>query len=249
MAALIFHKSFKKSPMKCAKVFIITTLLYLASVCSAQSQVPVFGSEILLEKLRLNKGLNGPEGASYVDIMGDPYLFKAFTNGKLFLTDGKTFDINVRFDIYANQIHFKVKGEIFAVIHPENVALIQADSLKFIYSKYVNTSGEEASKEYSYFILKTDGVCKLLIKKQMRIQDAVPPQLYQEAKPAKFILTDDTYYLKLNDESAVRIRNEKELLLVLAAKKDAIASFVHKNKLKIKDIEDMVKIVSFYNNL
>lgn len=249
MAALIFHKSFKKSPMKFTKVFVITTLLYLASVCSAQSQMMVVGSESILDKLRLNKGINGVETALYSDLKGDPYIYKDFKKGKLIVSSGKKFDVNIRYDMYANEMHLKDKNEIYAIIHPENVALIEADSLKFIYSKYVKSSREETSKDYSYFILKTDGVCKLLIKKQMRIQDAVPPQLYQDAKPAKFILTDDTYYLKLNDESAVRIRNEKELLLVLAAKKDAITSFIHKNKLKIKDIEDMVKIVSYYNKL
>ncbi|MEI7830067.1 MAG: hypothetical protein WCI31_09870 [Prolixibacteraceae bacterium] len=229
--------------------FVLTAILLIVQISTSQSQVPVLGSETLLEKLRLNKGLTGPDGASYVDIVGDPYLFKNFTKGKLILTDGKTFDIIVRYDIYANQIHFKVKNEIFAIIHPENLTLIEADSLKFVYSKYVKSGGEDTSKDYSYFILKTDGVCKLLIKKQMRIQDAVPPQLYQEAKPARFILTNDSYYLKLQDKPAVRIRNEKELLIVLAARKDAIASFIHSNKLNAKEIEDIVKIVSYYNKL
>jgi hypothetical protein len=226
---------------------VLTVVLFNVQISLSHAQVPIFGSETILEKLRLNKGLAGSDGATYVDIAGDPYIFKTFTKGIMVLTDGKTFDILVRYDIYANQIHFKVKNEIFAVIHPENVALIEADSLKFIYSKYVKSSGEETSKDYSYFILKADGVCKFLIKKEMRIQDAVPPQLYQDAKPAKFILTDDSYYLKLQDKPAVRIKNEKELLLVLTARKDELTSFIHSNKLKTKDVEDLVKIVSYYN--
>ncbi len=88
----------------------------------------------------------------------------------------------------------------------------------------------------------------MLIKKNIRIQDAELPKLYQDAKPAKFIHTGDTYYLKPENKTAVRIDNKKDLLSILADKKDEITSFINSNKLGVKEVDDLAKIISFYNN-
>ena len=146
-------------------------------------------------------------------------------------------------------MHLKNNNEIYAIIHPEKVKLIEVDNLKFIYSGYVQSSGEETSKENSYFVIRIDGRCKLLIKKNIRIQDAEPAKLYQEPKPARFILTNDTYYLKAGDSAAVRIKSKNDLLEVMSDKKDALTNFISSNKLGIKNIEDLSKIVSYFNGL
>ena len=45
----------------------------------------------------------------------------------------------------------------------------------------------------------------------------------------------------------MRIKNKKELLTVLADKSDELDSYIRSNKLDVKKIEDLVKIVSYYN--
>ncbi len=224
-------------------------LVFILSSNTAQSQVPVRDSELILERLRLNKGISGEETASYSDINGNPYLFQDFTRGVITVTSGQKTEANIRFDIYANEMHIKDRGDIFAIIHPEKMKFMEVDGLKFIYSKYIKSPGEESAKDGSYFILKSDGKCKLLVRKNMRIQDAEPPKLYQDAKPAKFIPTSDIYYLKLNDESAVKIKNEKELLSILADQREALSNYIRTNKFQVKEINDLEKIITYYNSL
>jgi hypothetical protein len=218
-------------------------------VVSGQSQIPMVGSEEILDKLRLNKGINGIESVPYSNINGDPYIYKDFETGKLTVITGEKYDVNVRYDIYANQIHLKTDNVIYAIIHPEKVSLIEAGNLKIIYSDYKKSAEEGTTDGSSYFIVKADGKCKLLIKKNIRIQDAEPAKLYQEAKPAKFILTEDTYYLKPGDKSAVRIKSKNDILNLLSDKKEALDSFITSNKIGVKKIEDLEKIVSHYNGL
>lgn len=218
-----------------------------SSLCLAQ--IPIVGSEELLDKLRLNKGINGIETVPYSNIKGDPYYFKDFQKGKLIVNTGQKFDVNIRYDIYANEMHLNSNNEIYAIIHPEKVKLIEVDSIKFIYSDYVKSPDDKTPGGGSYFILRAEGKCKLLVKKNIRIQDAEPSKLYQDAKPAKFILTTDTYYLKTGDNTAVRIKSKNDLIFVLGDKKDALLSFISSEKLGIKNIEDLVKIVSYYNGL
>lgn len=245
----LHFKLFKNKHMKLFKAFIATFFLLSLNICNIQAQMVVVGSESILDRLRLNKGINGVETALYSNINGDPYIFKGFQKGTLTVNSGEKFEVNLRYDIYANEMHLKDKNEIYAIIHPEKVKLIEIDSLRFIYCGDIKSSEEETPKEGLYFILKTDGRCKLLVKKNIRVQDAEPPKLYQEAKPAKFILTNDTYFLKLEDKSAVKIKNKKELLSVLNDQKEALNVFMSSNKLDVKTVKDLIKIVTFYNGL
>ncbi|MDP2336212.1 MAG: hypothetical protein Q8N05_07135 [Bacteroidota bacterium] len=235
--------------MKTTILFISFIFIFIIGTLSVHSQVTVTNSEILLDKLRLNKGINGTETATYSTINGSPFLNSEFVKGQITLISGEKSDANLRYDVYANEMQIKEKSEIFAIFHPEIVKVIEIDSLKFVYSIYLKTLGDENSKDASYFILKADGKCQLLIKKNMRIQDAEPAKLYQDAKPARFIPTKDTYYLKLKDENAVKIRNRKELLSVLGNQKESFSEFISLNKLSTNDIEDLFRIVSFYNGL
>ena len=44
-------------------------------------------------------------------------------------------------------------------------------------------------------------------------------------------------------------KGKKELLNILADKKDELNKFIDSNRLATKDLEDLVKIVTFYNSL
>jgi hypothetical protein len=203
-----------------------------------------------LSRLRLNNTMKTKEEVSYESFDGDPFLYKDLVPGSLILNTGENIPLNLRYDIFKGEIQFGQKNEIYALINPENVSSVLIDTLKFIYTGYLRSAGDIASSKNSWFILKKDGKCKLLISKNLRLQAAIPPKPYQEeGTPAKFIHTGDTYYLKLDDEGAVRINSRKDLLNVLADKKDELDKFITSNKLGIKDGEDLVKIISHYNSL
>lgn len=237
----------KKQIIETYKLWVLC-VPFIFCTFTTHSQV-VTGSQAILDKLRLNKGINGIETVSYTNIKGDPYIFKDFHDGKLVVITGEQFDVKIRYDIYANEMHLKNNNEIYAIIHPEKVKLIAVDNILFTYSDFVKSSDDKFTGSGSYFIVKTEGKCNLLIKKNIRIQDAEPAKLFQEPKPARFILTNDTYYLKAGDSPAVRIKSKNDLLEVMSDKKDALTNFISSNKLGIKNIEDLSKIVSYFNGL
>lgn len=229
------------------KLCMVTILVM--SCLPSFSQMAISGSEVMLDKIRLNKGIKGMNDVEYSAIQGEPFIFRNFKIGSLIASNGEKFNIEVRYDMYANEMHIKNNNEIFAIIHPEKVKLIEADDMKFIYSQFVKAPGENSNGDSSYFILNVDGKCKLLVKKSMRIQDAEPPKIYQDAKPAMFISTNDVYYLKINENDAIRIKNEKELLTVLADKANEVKTYIKNNHLGVSKIDDLSKIVTYYNSL
>jgi len=229
----------------------ISILFYILFVCvaSGYSQVVLVGSESLTDKLRLNKGLEGINDALYSDIVGDPYIFKDFHAGKVTLKTGETQDLDFRFDMYAGHMHMRFKGQTYAIVHPELISSISTDNYRFVYSAIAKSPDSQSAKDSSYFIVEVDGKCKLLIRKSVRIQDAEPPKLYQDAKPAKFIVKSDAYYLKLGDTAAIPVSGKAELLKILQSSKEAVSEFIDKNKLGVKSGKDLAKIVTYYNSL
>jgi len=224
-------------------------LCLLISVNSAISQNVIPGSEILLDKLRLNKVMHGIEYETYETVAGDPFLFGDFHEGEIIFKNGEAFNLNLRYDIYADQVHLKDNDQIYGIIHPETLASIRIDTVKFLYCNFVNSPSDKSPEESSYFIVKKDGKCKLLIKKNIRVQDAELPRALQDARPAKFVHLADTYYLKQEGKYAVRINSKKDITAILADKKNDIDKFIRTEKLKTKEVDDLAKIVTFYDSL
>ena len=52
--------------------------LFILHSSLSYCQLPIVGSEDILDKMRLNKGINGIETIPYANIKGDPYYFKDF---------------------------------------------------------------------------------------------------------------------------------------------------------------------------
>jgi hypothetical protein len=200
-------------------------------------------------KLRLNKSADGIDKVAYSSIDGDPYIYRDFVTGKLILRTGEILQIDLRYDTYSDQIQFKDKDQIFKVINENNLALVVIDTIMFQYCMYQKSKDDQTSVENSWFILQKNGKCNLLIKKNVRLQAAELPKAYQEAKPAKFIHIADTYYLKKESKNAVRVSGKKDLLSILSDKEKEVSEYIKTNKLGVKDLDDLVKIISFYNSL
>ena len=58
-----------------------------------------------------------------------------FKKALWYVLHDQKFNVNVRYDMYADQMHLKDSvNMIYAIIHPEKVQLIEAGNYKFIYS-------------------------------------------------------------------------------------------------------------------
>jgi hypothetical protein len=235
--------------MKTAAKILVLTAFFNLLFSHVSSQIIVPGSESLLAKLRLNEGVKGIQTLMYSDVTGNPFIFKDFRIATVITNSGERFETPIRYDIYANEVHFIHNYIVYAILHPEKIKSIETDSLKFIYTEFVKSKGEQLSDGKSYFIVVNDGEARLLIRKHMRVQDPEPPKLYQNAKPAKFIPLSESYYLKKGDDAAVLIRSAKDVLAVLNDQKDQVDKFIRANKINFRKADDIAKVVRYYNNL
>lgn len=226
--------------------FVFAALLITVNV-NAQYQVQ--GSEEFINKMKMKYGGNALNKLTYADIKGSPYLFPYFKPATIFTNNNEVVNYPIRYDLYANEMEIKNESGIYSIVQPEFIKLITTDSMKLIFSSYTNSSGKAESVNRSYFILKSEGKCRFLIKKELRLQEPEKPKLYQDAKPAEFLFLKDTYYFKIGDNAATRITNKNDVLTVMADKASQVGVFIKEKRINLNRSEDLQKLAEFYNDL
>lgn len=233
--------------MKEIKTYSLLTLLFaIVAISNAQSQVQVLGTESMLDRLRLENSIKGIKETHYSEIDGNPFIFKEFTEGKVIMKNGDIFKTSLRFDIYAGEMHFKDNQKEYILVNMHQLQSIEFADLSFVYSDFIqlNKNGDSTS---AYFELICEGGFKLLAKKNIRIKDAELPKLYQEAEPAKFVIRDDSFFIKYEELEAVRIKSKKDLKLYFEEKAPSILGYIKKHKLGTSR-KDLLNIIEYANN-
>lgn len=217
--------------------------------CFAQAQFKSEGMDYLMFKKHINSSLVDSKEETYASIQGTPFMFKDFKEGSVKLLNSGIYEGMFQFDRYAGEIHFKQDNETFAIAFPDKIEYIDIDGLRFIYSNYKLTEKSQENEEGSYFIVKVDEKCKLLVKKATKIRDAKPSKGVKEATPAKFITSKDTYFIKTGNLAAIKITNKNSLISILGDEKTKISKFIAKEKISHKKLKDLKKLILYYNNI
>ena len=227
-------------------ILALIPLSFLISL-SAQGQVPVAGTEDMLDKLRLNRANEKMTGSEYVDIKGEVFLFPNFERGTLKIIDEIPLDGYFRYDMYSEQLEFRMEDVDYTFSTPHLMEYVYIGELKMIYSSYMNALMDLESRKSTYFVELVDGECQLLERMNVLMQKAEPPKLYQDAKPAEFKRKSDAYYLRLDDGTAIRIKKKKDISEILNDPAVDIASYIKKEKISVNSVEDLIKVVEYYN--
>lgn len=212
------------------------------------AQFTIWQMEDYLDQVRLDHAREGMMKNMYKDVEGSPFLPKEFREGKIQIKDEGLYGGKLRYDMYANEMQFIAKENIYAVAFPENIEFIEIEDMMFIYAHYLSATSSVALKE-SYFVVLMNGNCKLLARKAVLLLEAESTKPYVPAKPAQFNRKKDSYYIKKKNLPAIKITNRKSLIGILADKETEVLSFIKKEKISYKNPEDLKKLVEHYNSL
>jgi len=182
---------------------------------------------------------------SYADIKGSPYFFEDFRKGSVITKNGKKYNGEFRYDLYADQIEFKLDGDIYWIANPELMEYIKIDDKLFVYYDKDMTD----SKNGFYYQVLVMGECKLLYRKGINLKEAEPPKPYVDAKPATFIDRKPLYYIQKGIAYPQRVSNKGDLLENLSDKKQEVSTFIKKNKISVNNKDELINLIEFYNSL
>lgn len=202
---------------------------------------PVFKDydDLLFEQALRATSINANK---FSNIKGSPYQTNNFSEGKVTLKGDTSFILPLRYNVYQNSFEYKHGDKIFGIANVENIKEIILNKDKFIY--FTSRKDEKYS---SYYQLHSEGKCILLSKKRVVYKEAQQGDGIRPTTPPEFMKQKDQYYI-INDASdLVLLSNKKALLKSLSDKSNEIKAYMKENKLSVRNIDDLTKIIDFYN--
>ncbi len=181
---------------------------------------------------------------SQLNVVGSPYLNENFQKGIVTIAD-KSFDSYIRYnglkDIFEiqNQI-----GEISALMRRPDIKITLDGKLH----KIENYLDENDMAKQRYFIILNEGETLFLKNEGIEFKDAEKASSsYSQSKPASLV-PFEKYYIKKGDTQAIEVRLRKNSVLH-AIDDERAENYVKENKLKLKNEEEVIQLVNYYNSL
>jgi hypothetical protein len=195
---------------------------------------------------------NGGSFHSYYDgIEGNPFFIENFRSSTIKLASGLEFNnVIARLDLYKQIIQIKLNGDTVKTVLPGNISeIIFYDTVQSLPCEYKFQTGypeiNNLNRNNFYQVL-SDGKVTLLkssIKKINKTKNEMSGEI-----SSQFDMYEDHYlYVKYEMK---RVKKDKEYLLnLLAGNRKELETYITVQKLNLKSMDSIKKLIDYYNSL
>ena len=187
----------------------------------------------------------------YIDVAGTPFFFDDWKYGKIKVADNSIFsNIRLKLDLLSQQVHFLKSNNIEMVAPVSMIREITLfDSTKLVsvtYSFQCGFPSIDNQDQKNFYLVICEGKIKFL--EAMRKVIHQDKNEYAGTVQKEFRQYDD-YYFFINNKM-YRIKKDKNFILNFMKPNDAkIETYISENKLSYKSMDDIKKIVDYFNSL
>lgn len=173
------------------------------------------------------------------------YIDNDWPLGKIVLRDGGIIDnYCMRYNLLADQLEFITGRDTLIFANPQDLSTVSFGRHIFIYENYFS----ENVIRQGYFELLVPGKNKLMLKRLVTNQR--PDSKYPEDAALTKCKVDECYYISNHGMPANKVRcNRRSALTFLDKHKEDIAEYLRITGNKVRTIEDLKILVSYYNSL
>ena len=226
------------------KKLLITNLTLLALLTFSEqifTQVTGISSAGTRYEMVFVPGQQEDNSDLYKDIAHKMYLTEAYLPAKVNVFSEVVY---LRYNMFKDEMEFMKDSKILFLKKQEKTTVTFNNSNE----KYGVFNLDDKLK---YFQIQNTGDILLLTRKVVEFHEAKPAQSsYQKDKPADLKREDDIHYIKFEDNSIVEIPSrQKNFLAIFKNNSNAVKKFIKENKINIKDVEDLKKVVKYLNTL
>ncbi|MFP4471715.1 MAG: hypothetical protein ACLFPE_13610 [Bacteroidales bacterium] len=174
------------------------------------------------------------------------YLNAQWQNGLILMKDGNAVrDHRFRYNLYTQQMEFTDGSDTLAIANQEDIDLLRIGDRVFVYTNYFC----DAKEKSGYFELLEDGNCRLLKRWTASLHKAEGEDAGVDCREDMFC-KECNCFLQFGETMAKPVSLKREDFVQLFGD-DAgrMNRFIRKNKLKVRDQEDLRNIIAFYNHI
>jgi hypothetical protein len=186
---------------------------------------------------------------AYEGIEGTPYLSENFIPARI---NNYKKEIYIKFNVYANNIELKRPNNDIVILSLEKeykFKLLDGFNTEYEIHDYINEKGVKSKTFFKK--VRTGKNFTLFLKENIKF---TPKKLatsgFEQNQPAKFTKSKGTFYVaKLEEDARTLVAvpsRKKELSNFFNGKSKSVLEFIKKERLKLDNKEDLVKLFSFY---
>jgi hypothetical protein len=180
------------------------------------------------------------------DIQGSPYLDNEYKVGTILTDDGVLYkDIPLRYNCFDDVLEFKKDKEAYDLLPKTKIKRAEFGGQVFAFKDIESDGG----KDKSFLQILAEGKATLLARFGVKFYEAEELRGFADPKPARFGDLSEIYYVSVNNAPAQKILSNKKLVEVLRDKRKEIENYMSKQKISIKKVDDLKKIIAYYNSL
>lgn len=179
-------------------------------------------------------------------VEGSQYLSEEWTKGHITLKDETTIDtINLRLNVYRQQMHYFHNGVEYSIGSPENIKEITMGNRKFIYCPYK----DENEITHGYFEVLVEGDIKLLVLFHVTRIPANYNVVLDCGNQNDQLKLAERYFIS-KDNAIIEVdKKGKSLFSYIGEKGELLRKKIKEERLSFKAKEDLVEIVTHVNTL
>jgi len=185
-----------------------------------------------------------------IPINGTAFLDKAFKKGVIELRDGRiSEDILLRYNIAIDAFEIAANNDTLSVNRPYQIEKIFLDDRVFIFDPKLRSNVER--KYNGFFELAIDDNLSLYVKRMKNMSyDSFAPNYQGGSGTKEYYYVDKVSYVgQFKNEKPFLISSTKSLIRNLDKNKSEVKDYIKKNRLKLKKLDDLMKVVGYYNSL
>jgi len=223
---------------------LILFIYYVTIITNVFSQAQEIGKTEGELLYNLDYYLNKNKEIKDNEILGSPYLYEKFVDGKVYFKErDKQLNSILNYNAFSDEIDFRIDEKIYSFKNPEDVLKIVTDEGVLVFNTYVNNN----SVKKGFLIELVDN--KISLYKKEKIVYVHPKEArnaYEKDKPGRYNRIKPQFYISVNDNTAFVVKNKKSLLKEFR-KRLEISDFLKKEKVNLKSEEDIIRLVKYIN--
>jgi len=156
----------------------------------------------------------------------------------------------MRYDAYKDVFEVKRAGEIFYFLPKKFDYPVTFIDTKKVYQVFLHEKKKKTTSGFFVVLNKgKNGV--LLLKEKINFHEEVKVKSeLDKYKPPTLKRATDTFFIGYKNNTSTKLpRNKKGFFNLFSSKSKEVKSFVKKQKLSIKNKEDLIEIFTYYNSL
>jgi len=178
-------------------------------------------------------------------IEGSPYADDQFVKGSIYHYRGVQRDIDMRLNVYYNQIEYKVKDSVWVVSADKLIRKVVMDDQTLI----VNLYEVKGKQSLAFFFRLDSGKATLLIKKNIGYREPQFGKAIEGNVPAKYYKLPDEHFFKIGDGPLLKIQSMKKFIEDLPDHKSEMEQFAKKEKISVNKPKELTRFIQYYNSL